>query len=219
MSCRQYAAVWCLAALAAAGGDTAARAAQTSAGQSSTSQREFDALLARAKRSDPTVDFSRLRKLYSETELYTPNRDSEEGELMSAYSSRDFARAREVGARILERNYMNVNVHIVTTLSCTALKDDACTDHHDYMMKGLLDSIVASGDGTSPATALVVISATEEYAVTAVMGLSVVSQSLVERDGHRYDLLVARDALTGIEREIYFNIDLAFAALKRMIAR
>ncbi len=76
--------------------------------------------------------------------------------------------------------------------------------------RGLVESVLASGDGKSPQTAFTVISVGEEYAILRALNLRVESQALIE--GHI-------DALT-VEGEhgestIYFNPAAHFRRLER----
>jgi hypothetical protein len=46
-------------------------------------QAEFDALVRRVRQSDPSVDFSQLRRLYAESDRYTPYGDDAEDSMIS----------------------------------------------------------------------------------------------------------------------------------------
>ncbi len=75
--------------------------------------------------------------------------------------------------------------------------------------RAILDSILDSGDGTSPETAYVVINIIEEYAVLDHFGLRISNQSLLNKDGKVYDLIVGTDD-DGTERDFYFDITIFF---------
>ena len=81
---------------------------------------------------------------------------------------------------------------------------------HEDAFFGLVDSIIQSGDGKSPETAMTVIEIREEYDVLDVLGFEQESQTLVEKDGKRFDFLVAKNSETGETRDFYFNIDLFY---------
>lgn len=71
---------------------------------------------------------------------------------------------------------------------------------HVRMYRGLVDSILASGDGRTPGTAFVVISISEEYAVLRVFQLKPTRQALL--DGGIDAFTVEADGGTA---SIYFN--------------
>ena len=52
---------------------------------------------------------------------------------------------------------------------------------------------------------MTVIEIREEYDVLDVLGFEQESQTLVEKDGKRFDFLVAKNSETGETRDFYFN--------------
>ena len=76
---------------------------------------------------------------------------------------------------------------------------------------GLLDSILASGDGKTPQGAFVVISIAEEYATLGALRLQPTQQALVEGD---IDAITAR-ADDGSTHVLYFNPAAHFRRLRR----
>jgi hypothetical protein len=180
-------------------------------------QAEFDGLLARVRQSDESVDFLQLRRLYADSDDYRPFRDDAEESMIAAYGASDYEGALTIARDILGRNYMNIEAHFGGMLACDALGNAACSAHHAYVARGLIRSIAASGDGKAPATAYVVVSTPEEYALVRTLGVEVLSQALIrEDDGHAYDVLTVRDRATGQQSKLYFNVDLALAATSRV---
>ncbi len=88
---------------------------------------------------------------------------------------------------------------------------------HEFVLSGLIRSILQSGDGQSPETAFVVINVREEYILMELLGLTMQKQSVLESGGHIYDRLEVVDSETGEERELYFNVDIPFAAYDRLL--
>lgn len=70
---------------------------------------------------------------------------------------------------------------------------------------GLLQSILASGDGKTAATAWVVIEISEEYALLDHLGFKKDSQALINESGKMYDRFAVKDA-AGKSSEVYFDI-------------
>jgi hypothetical protein len=63
---------------------------------------------------------------------------------------------------------------------------------------------------------LVVVATPEEYAVARVKAVRVEGRKLVEVDGRLFDQLTVRDEKRSAVSEIYFNVDIALAATKRI---
>ena len=182
-------------------------------------QKDFDTLLARVKKSDDSIDFAQLRRLYSQTDSYSPYGDSSKKEMYTALNNNDFKKARSLADEALKENYLNIDAHFVKMIACDKLGEAACSAHHKYVAKGIIDSILKSGDGKSLESALFVISVAEEYAVVRVSGLRPVSQALNHSDGHSYDVLTVIDPNTKEEGKLYFNIDVIIAAERRLLEK
>jgi hypothetical protein len=95
-------------------------------------------------------------------------------------------------------------------------EQDASFEHK--VVEAYLRSIMASGDGKSSETAYFVVNEGEEYFfINIVMGVGFPkSQSLVNRDGHSFDLLKIKDK-EGNDQEIWFNVDTSMTHLKEAL--
>jgi hypothetical protein len=71
---------------------SSAKASQNAASFQDQTDKDFQGLLERVKQSEPSVDFTRLRRLYSESASYTPYRDDSEVDLESAVVAQSFQR-------------------------------------------------------------------------------------------------------------------------------
>ncbi|QDJ09660.1 Hypothetical protein HVPorG_01323 [Roseomonas mucosa] len=69
-----------------------------------------------------------------------------------------------------------------------------------------LRSIMTSGDGRSPRTALAVPGVRTEYAILFMLGLQRSQQVLMPQDGAYYDRLTVIDPADGTVREMYFRL-------------
>lgn len=114
--------------------------------------------------------------------------------------------------RWLEKCPVDIDARFVAAAALTELgrPDDAA--EHIRWYRGMIDSIFASGDGKSPATALVVISIAEEYSILHALGLERKEQSLL--DGGIDAIRVADRE--GRELTIYFNPAAHFRRFERM---
>ena len=81
--------------------------------------------------------------------------------------------------------------------------------------RGLIDSILKSGDGKSEESAFVVIQVAEEYSMLRVLGLRPSIQALIHAQGHSYDRFQTKSNDTGQEVVVFFNVDRPLALLGR----
>jgi hypothetical protein len=82
-------------------------------------------------------------------------------------------------------------------------------DFERTVFRGLVSSILNSGDGKSTEKAWVVINVHEEYVILRVLGYKPGPQSLLNKDGHAYDELKVKKADDGTEATFFFNIDIS----------
>ncbi len=75
--------------------------------------------------------------------------------------------------------------------------------------------MLASGDGKSPQTAIKVISPGEEFFALSMLGLEPKDQALVQTDGKLYDLFTVISEKTGERAEIFFDVSLPTATLRK----
>ncbi len=177
-------------------------------------KQEFQALLERVKKSDASVDFARMRHLQTLLDDYHPYGADIEAHPLAILQGGNAAGAQALVDRMLEANYLDLEAQFAAAEVADKRGDKAAAVHHRYVLQGVLDSILHSGDGKSPETAFVVVTLTEEYALMNHLGLRVAGQSLLNDDaGHSYDLLQGVDGKGKPVREVYFNIDALMGAL------
>jgi hypothetical protein len=179
----------------------------------------FQDLLDRARRMDPKADFKALRLAYAETPAYNPYASTSEiqAAILKAMREKDYPACLTHVDRALQKNYLDINVHFAAYRAHTELKNTDKARYHHFFMDRLIRSILASGDGKAIATAYLVISTEEEYAILDAVGLRRVSQSLVKDNDHTYDLMIARDEKENRELKIYFNVDRQFDWLRKKL--
>ena len=172
----------------------------------------YEDLLQAAKLNPDFTDFKELRLAYTKSPEYTPHSDIPQIELRkSAYNAlnqEDLQMAINLANRMLELNYLDIDAHLIAATSCGKIGDETRSTYHWRFTKGLLGSILQSGDGQSCQTAFTVINAAEEYNVLSFLGAELISQSLIEFEGHFFDLHQIHDIKSDRPAKIYFNIDL-----------
>lgn len=181
--------------------------------QERTEEPEYGALLARVKEGDLSVDFQRLRFSYMESPERRAARDitTERAEMVRAIGAKDFQRALELSAIVLNSAFVDIDGQLTACVANEELQQKWWSDYHKNVFGRLLDSILNWGDGQSAATAYKVISVQEEYAVLRVLGVTPVRQSLHRADGHSYDVFAVKDARSGEDMQVFFNVDIPMA--------
>lgn len=170
----------------------------------------YNELLERAKRGDRDLDYQALRYAYAASPGYHPYGGSLRAlktAMGKAYREKDCARVNGEAAKILEIDYVDIDAHMLADLCFRQLGDTARAEFHRAAARGLMRSILQSGDGKSPESAFVVIAVDEEYSLIGAMSLKVQKQSLVNRDGHAYDRMDVTGADADKADVLFFNVD------------
>lgn len=180
--------------------------------QQETKPSEYAALLARVKSGDLSIDFKQLRFSYMESPERHQAKDTDDQKkaMFEALKKKDYAKALHNADVVLENEFVDLEAHRVKQIACEGLQDEQKARFHEAVARGLLRSILDSGDGKSAATAYVVISVHEEYIVLQVLGLRPSGQSVVHLDGHSYDVLETKKQDSGAGVKLYFNVDIPF---------
>jgi hypothetical protein len=165
---------------------------------------------------DPSIElFRNLRLYYTETPRYNPYAANEAQQAMFvALREKQYKKALEHAQSVLEKNYVNIDAHFICAVAYKEIGEQDRYKFHQYVMYGLVDSILSSGDGKTPETAYHVISVDEEYAVLNTLGFKVVKQSLMESKGHSYDKMEVLHMKSKEPGMIYFNVDMPLGKLK-----
>jgi hypothetical protein len=173
---------------------------------------EYASLLARAKNADVTVDFKQLRLSYMDSpeRHRAKDTDKQKRDMFKSLNGKDYKKAVADAEVVLTEEYVDMDAHFVEYISYMELHEDEKSNFHHSIFRGLLKSIIDSGDGKSAKTAYVVISTHEEYVLLQVLGLKPGQQSLHHEDGHNYDVLQAADPKSNATVTLYFNVDIPF---------
>ena len=128
---------------------------------------EYAILLASLKAGNTDIDYTRLRLSYMDSPEYKAAKDTSESEkaMIEELNKKDYPAALKDAEIVLDSEYVNIDAHFV---ACVANREMGATDKaefHRTVFRGLIDSILNSGDGKSPEKAWVVINVHEEYVV------------------------------------------------------
>lgn len=179
-------------------------------------------LLAKLKGGDTSIDFKALRLAYSETKEYSPDGISiqQRKNLFQLLTDKKYNEAIEASEAILKTNYVEINSHQVLAVAYRELGNAKKFDFHLKVYKGLIESIISGLDGKSTSTAFTVISGEEEYDLIQGFGFEVESAAVdLSEKGHHYDVRSVRNPKTNESQKVYFNVDIIWNAMKKMLTK
>lgn len=178
----------------------------------------YDELVARAKAGDADVNYRALRNAYAESPRYDPY-GSKVGKLQSemfdAYGRADCAAVLAKAESILAVDFVHVDAHLLAGLCHGKLGNEEAMRRERAAARGLIDSILQSGDGKSEESAFVVIEVAEEYSMLRLLGLRPSNQALIHAQGHSYDRFETKANDTGQQAVVFFNVDRPLGVLER----
>jgi hypothetical protein len=182
---------------------------------------DYQLLLKRVMNSDRTVDFKALRLSYAETTDYKPYGEdkAKKSGMFEALRNKDYEKAVSAAQAILEKKFVDIEAHFVSSIAFRETKNLEKYNFHHFITKGLVDSILDSGDGKTPETAFVVIETAEEYTLLGMTGFEVVRQSLIKSNGHSYDKMEVKHRKTGEPAIFFFNVDIPFNWLNKQFKK
>ena len=173
---------------------------------------EYASLLASLKTGNTDINYTRLRLSYMDSPEYKAAKDvsNSEDAMTEALNKKDFLGALKYSEAVLESNYVNIDAHYVDFMANREMGAMDKAEFHRTVFRGLINSIRNSGDGKSPETAWVVISVHEEYVLLRVLGLKPSGQSVMQKDGHSYDIMKVKNVTDETVQTFYFNVDIPF---------
>lgn len=173
---------------------------------------EYATLLASLKAGRTDIDYARLRISYMDSPEYKTAKDVSDSEkaMVEMLNKKDYSAALKNAEVVLDSAYVNMDAHFVAMVANRELGAKDKSEFHKTVFRGLIQSILNSGDGKSTEKAWVVINVQEEYVVLRFLGFMPSGQSLVHKDGHSYDVMKVKKADDGTEQTFYFNVDIPF---------
>jgi hypothetical protein len=173
---------------------------------------EYATLLASLKAGKTDIDYARLRISYMDSPEYKAAKDVSDSEkaMIDALNKKDYPAALKNAEIVLDSSYVNMDAHFVAMVANRELGAKDKQEFHSTVFRGLMKSILDSGDGKSTEKAWVVINVPEEYVVLRFFGYRPSEQSLLHKDSHSYDVMKVKDAKDGTEQTFYFNVDIPF---------
>jgi hypothetical protein len=182
------------------------------AGQNEAGADVYNSLVNKLKNNDLNVDFQALRFAYTKTENYKPygGDDNIKDAAFDALKKKNYPEAVRQAQSVLERNYVDLDVHLLCRTAYRETGNLEKYTFHSSILKGLVGSLYASGDGTAPEKAIIVISVSEEYFIMNANGLKSIKNTTFAANGHNYDKIDVENKKTAEKKVIYFNIDIPY---------
>ena len=185
----------------------------------------YPELLRRFQEADTTLTAEQLYYFYYGTATrpdYNPYRLSNYDGLKEALGGDEvteegWRKAAQVVDEELESDPTNLRFHVYRQMVYSNLygkESQEATDAYNQVIM-LFTTITSSGNGKTPETAFQVISTTDEYGMMDMLGLSLKSQSLVERHGRSYDLMEFQENNYELE-SLYFDVTVCMEAMHKM---
>ena len=182
---------------------------------------DYAAMAARVKGGDVAIDYRALRDAYAASPSYAPyggDFDDARLEMRKAFNAQDCKKALTNAEKVLKLLYIDIMSHLLSGRCYERAGDQAKADFHRKVARGLLDSIMASGDGKTTQTAFVVVRIDEEYDVLSALRFKLTTQSLDSADGHAFDRMEVTSA-SGEKSTLYFQIDRPLTWLSKSMGK
>ena len=171
-------------------------------------QAEYDKERQKVMNGQKDADFTALRMSYTGTKAYAPW-DSAEHEaalaMLAAQEDGEYQLCLSLAKAILQKNYTSLDGHF-GSLACRqnpSKQEDS--DQHRFALEGLMKSIRTSGNGQSPESAFVVISATEMRAFIRFTGLLMYREEAVDLGYRELKKVFVLNPETEESREFFFD--------------
>jgi hypothetical protein len=177
----------------------------------------YEALVSRLIRGDTKIDYAALRLAYSRSKSADPYGADHEvrRQMNAAVVEKRCDEAMKIADTLLASFYLSPETHAAKSACYLATGDNAKADLHKAIYVGLINSILAKGDGNSPETAYSVITIEEEYAVMRALGFTVWGQEFVHTPEHTFNVLSGTDDRNKRSAKVYFNVDIPLAVEKQ----
>ena len=177
----------------------------------------YDELLAKLAAGETKIDYKQLRIAYSASKDASPYGSPHEARraMNAAVIEKRCADAIRMADDILKTTYLSPDAHVAKSTCYASQGDIQKAEFHKAVYLGLINSILAGGNGIKPETAYVVVTVEEEYSVMKALGFTVWAEAIARQGEHTFDILSATNEKTKETGKFYFNLDFAAALLRQ----
>ena len=169
----------------------------------------FHALLAMARQNPAVTDWAAVRAAWAASAAYDPFVGSTplQAGMDAAVDRGDFALASSLAEQALKPHWLDLAAQMQAAAAYQGLGQTARAALHQRVAHGLLQAILATGNGRAFSTAFHVLAQSEELAVAQDARVHVRGQRRLHQDGHWYDVLTVRHLSDKKLSETYFEVD------------
>jgi hypothetical protein len=171
----------------------------------------YDKILNRFIKGDRQINFLDLRMSFTRTPEYNPYNktlDTISKKMIGLLSDKKYKEAIKIADTILLKEYVDMYAHYACYYAFSALNDTNNARFHEYIMDRLLNSIVESGDGKTPASAFLVISNREIYFLIFIYGFEPKGVSYSTYNGDPIEIHTVYDPKDKDTYDLHFNTSL-----------
>ncbi len=174
----------------------------------------FETLLKAARETPEKADWKEVRQAFTRTSLYTPYSTDVTDKLKTLLATIRGGDLQGPEAELItlieQERFMRINAMIVLVNLYTKRGEPEKATKYRAIIDGIITTMVFPDAGTSYEKAIEVLYIPEEYFIAS--GAKVAKQGVQSHEGHRYDVLTLAPTADKPERELFFNIDLMWAA-------
>ena len=189
-------------------------------GNARAAEPSYDDYVAQVKAGKIDIDYTGFRLAYAASSKYAPYDTIENvSKLKKAYDAGDCPSAMAHAKEVFEINFVHMEAHKIAAFCLKKAGNEEEARREYAMFLGLFSSVLKSGDGKSPETALVVIAVDEEHIVLETAALTPVKQALVNHGGSAFDRFEVKWPGSDRTVTLFFNVDRPHAQLARTLQK
>jgi hypothetical protein len=182
---------------------------------------EYSRLVAQAAAQDPSTDFRALRFAWLDSKARERHHElslkPDVDKLLQAAGSKNYSDARDRAVALLSQQYVSLAGQVFLLISCGEMNDKACAGQAEFVSRGLVQSILKSGDGKTCDTGWEVAMIEEEYSLLHIKSVEFKQQALImgKEGGHSCDAMTVSE--NGKDVTYFFTIDRILADEMKML--
>ncbi len=183
---------------------------------------KYEKILNRFINGDRKINFLDLRMSFTKTSKYNPYEktlDTISKSMIDLLNEKKYKEAIKLADTILLKEYVDMYAHYACYYAFSALQDTNNATFHEYIMDRLLNSIVESGDGKTPASAFLVISNREIYFLIFIYGFEQKSVSFSTYKGDPIEIHTVYDPKNKDTYELHFNTSLMLQRQEELLRK
>jgi Domain of unknown function (DUF4919) len=180
----------------------------------------YDTLISKLRSGETAIDYRELRHAYAaRKDADGAGSDHLVRRTMNvALAEKRYQDTIKIAEGILATVYISPDTHAALSRAYTELGDPKKAAVHKAIYLGLINSVLAEGNGETFATAYKVVTVEEPYAVMRALGFSVWGQVTGTKSGQWFEIISVTDPKTSTSFKVYFNIDIPRSIQARMAA-